>query len=159
MLLTEDDVTQRSVSSFSDGTRLLLSDGSSSAPSAARTTPRSSAISGAWRFHGGTLFPAHPLQHGRLKIDASFFPTGTKSFGILSLSESTNVSLKRSKKGIFKSSSKDETFKDVSLGSFVMQPQDAVVGQADLLQALELELSSSDVSLWALANFTDPDSS
>lgn len=99
------------------------------------------------------------LQHGRLKIDASFFPTGTKSFGILSLSESTNVSLKRSKKGIFKSSSKDETFKDVSLGSFVMQPQDAVVGQADLLQALELELSSSDVSLWALANFTDPDSS
>lgn len=59
-----------------------------------------------------------------------------------SLSESTNVSLKRSKKGIFKSSSKDETFKDVSLGSFVMQPQDAVVGQADLLQALEVSRGS-----------------
>ncbi|TKY88528.1 hypothetical protein EX895_002516 [Sporisorium graminicola] len=99
------------------------------------------------------------LQHGRLKIDASFFSPQSSSFGILCLSESANLSLKRSKRSNFAASVGGRGSKEPSLGSFVMQPRDAVVGQTELLQALELELSSNDSALWAIANFADAGSS
>ncbi|SPO24010.1 uncharacterized protein UTRI_03449_B [Ustilago trichophora] len=94
------------------------------------------------------------LQNSRLRIDSSFFPATSAHFGILCLSRWTNVSIRRKRSADIASFAADWTKKDVSLGTFVMQSQDAVVGRTELLGAVELELTSKGVSLWAIVHFS-----
>ncbi|SPC64746.1 uncharacterized protein UHOD_07112 [Ustilago sp. UG-2017b] len=101
------------------------------------------------------------LQNGQLKIDRSLFPAGSSYFGLLCLEESTIVSMRRDRPSPPSDSSTnkstDRDSRAVSVGSFVMQPQDAVVARTDLLEAVQLELSSSGISLWLIAHFAADD--
>ncbi|EST09205.2 hypothetical protein PSEUBRA_001157 [Kalmanozyma brasiliensis GHG001] len=93
------------------------------------------------------------LQNSTLKIDSSMFPGPSSHFGIVSLSGSICVSIRRDKQAPNHSPARERQPKGVSVGSFVLQPQDTCVGRTDALQAIELELSSKGVTLWALAHF------
>ncbi|SOV07932.1 uncharacterized protein UDID_07112 [Ustilago sp. UG-2017a] len=101
------------------------------------------------------------LQNGQLKIDRSLFPAGSSYFGLLCLEESTIVSMRRDRPSPPSDSSTtkstDRDSRAVSVGSFVMQPQDAVVARTDLLEAVQLELSSSGISLWLITHFAADD--
>ncbi|KAJ9474369.1 RTA1-like protein [Pseudozyma hubeiensis] len=71
------------------------------------------------------------------RIDATAFPTISRCFGVVSLSESTVVSIKSMNPTDTTAVAKGRQQKEFSLGSFVMQPRDALVARNDLLQAVE----------------------
>ncbi|GAC95910.1 RTA1-like protein [Pseudozyma hubeiensis SY62] len=97
ILLAENAITQRSVSTFSDGVR----------------------------------------------IDATAFPTTSRCFGVVSLSESTVVSIKSTNPNDTAAVAKGRQQKESSLGSFVMQPREALVARNDLLQSVEMMVKAA----------------
>lgn len=69
-----------------------------------------------------------------------------------SLTEATSVTFSREGRPESASSTADRQQKDVSLGSFVMQPHDAIVGRTELFEAVEVSCSVSDIALVRLVH-------
>ena len=61
-----------------------------------------------------------------------------------SLTDSTTVALRRDRRAEYTGSHIDRFQKEVSLGTFIMQPHDVVVGKLELLEAVEVGRNRPD---------------